>query len=309
MASYEPLSYRLRRKIPRLQKYCRHSLRQLTRGREDSGPKLVFVLGAQRSGTRLPLVVMDRCPDIITFNEGSSAFFDRVMLRSDEEIRARLRRIPVPVVVLKPICESHRAVDLLDSFPASRVVWIYRGYRAVTRSASAKWASGVAHLRSLAAGMDVEAAWRAGGMTQEKYAFVRDVYAPDMSLDAANAVFWHLRTSLFLDLKLHERADVLLVRYEDLAREPQRFFPRMFEFLNREFHPRYLDTVRPSPDSSPTLNDVPGPIAEACERLEHRMDEAYHRALAGGDGVRAFVPSARRDTARPVASGSFNASP
>jgi hypothetical protein len=291
MATHEPWLQRLQRKAPRLRKYCHHSIRRIVRG--DAGPerRLVFVLGAQRSGTRLPLVVMDRCPDMITFNEGSSAFFNRVMLRPDDEVRSRLRHIPVPIVVLKPICESHRAVELLESFPASRAIWIYRGYRAVTRSATAKWGTAVRHLHSLAAGMKEEAAWRTGGMTPEKEAFVREVYSPDMSLDAANAVFWYLRTSLYLDLKLQARPDVLLVKYEDLARQPGRFFPRMFEFLDCDFDGRYLETVRPSSESVPELKDVPPRIVQACEDLERRMGEVYGRAILGERGGRVVSPA------------------
>src|SRR5690606_31615112 len=104
--------------------------------------RFVFVVGSQRSGTRLPLQVMDQAPAIATYSEGAAPFFDRVLLQRLDRVEALGRLSVFPVVALKPICETHRVIELLERFPRSRAVWIFRHYQDAVNSASVKWKSG-----------------------------------------------------------------------------------------------------------------------------------------------------------------------
>lgn len=233
---------------------------------------------------------MDRCPDIITYNEGSAPFFDRVLLRDDQTVTRRLRRLPFPVVVLKPICESHRAVEFLSEFPGARIIWIYRGYRDTVNSAVAKWKTSRKHLKELATG-DAGAGWRFGGLNAAKLELVREVYDDGMSLHAADAMFWYLRTSLYFDLGLNSRDDVLLVKYEDLVTGPATQFPRIFSFLGCDFSLRYLEGVYSSSVASTSFPSIPERITRLCTELEVRLDAHYHEITAL-DPVAALPPGA-----------------
>jgi hypothetical protein len=265
---------RLKRKLPRVLKYCRQYVARVT-DRTRPTPRPVFVLGAQRSGTRLPLVVLERSPEIITFNEGSAPFFSSVLLREDDVIHRNLGRLPFPIVVIKPICESHRGPELLDTFPGSKAIWIYRDYRDTVNSMVEKWQTGVMHLRNLARGDLQAAGWRAGGLTADEFAIIRRVYDDRMSLHAANAVMWYLRTSLFFDRGLSTRNDVLLVKYEDLVRHPSEQFPRLFEFLECPFASDYLTGVHASSIRSKPFPEMPKEIAAMCGNLMERLDSHY----------------------------------
>jgi hypothetical protein len=261
-------------------KFCHQWGKQLVT-RTPVASRAVFVLGAQRSGTRLPLMVMGRSPDIITYSEGSDPFFTGVLLKSDNVVRRHLQRMPFPIVVLKPICESHRGAELLDVFPGSSIIWIYRDYRDTVNSAVVKWQTGVKHLGSLAR-RDLQAAgWRAGGMTELEFQLVRDLYQPDMSLHAANAVLWYLRTSLFFESGLAGRGDVLLVRYEDLVQKPLVEFPRLFRFLESPFDPRFLSNVYTSSISRQPFPVLPDRITDLCQRLMQRLNDFGSGSGAG----------------------------
>ena len=266
----------MRRKLPRAGKFGQQWLKTVGR-MQLPATRAVFVLGAQRSGTRLPLQVLQRCPDIITYNEGSSPFFDGVLLRDDLAIARLLRRSPFPVIVLKPICESHRAHELLDTFSGSKVVWIFRDFRDTVHSAVAKWTGGRQSLKDLATGNLASASWRAGGLTKEKLDLVADLYSDDMSPHAAQAVMYYLRNSQFFDLGLAGRGDVFLVRYEDLAVAPETWFPPLFEFLGCQFQRRCLEGVYDSSVREKPFPRLPTTVERLCEQVHQDLTECYSR--------------------------------
>ena len=237
--------------------------------------KYVFVMGAQRSGTRLPMVVMERSPDIGTYAEGHSLFFNGVLLKSDDRLTSLLYRTPFPVLALKPICESHRAKQLLDKFPNSQVIWIYRDYRNATHSSVKKWKGGIKEIELLVKGAWKQAGWRAGGLTEDKLFLLRQVYSSNLSLHSAYALKWFLRTGLFFDIGLSHRRDVLLVKYEDLAVNPVDNFKSIFTFIDVKFRTSYVRDVYASSVPIKKLNDVDCKIEELCIELQKKMDHYY----------------------------------
>lgn len=269
----------LDRRITRLSKIARQRIHVARHGRPPA-PRPIFVLGSQRSGTRLPLVVFERAPDVITHTDGSTPFFNGVMLHDDRTVARLLARQLFPIVVVKPICESHRALEFLSRFPDARVIWIFRAYTDAVNSVSAKWRSGVRALGYLASGDLARAAWRAGGLTPEKLALTRELYHPEMSLHAANAVLWHLRNALYLDQQLDERPDALLVRYEDLVREPHHYFPRLFAFAGSRYEPAFAADVYDSSVGRSGFPAIPDRIRDLCEDTHRRLMTCYERQRA-----------------------------
>lgn len=294
MATPISLRRRLDRKLPRAVKAARQWFRVLVRGGRPR-TRVIFVVGSQRSGTRLPLQVMDLSSDIATFSEGTSPYFANALLQPLDRIDAVLRRSPAPVVVLKPICETHRVIELLDRFQGSKGIWIFRHYQDTVNSASLKWRSGRSSLRQLAAG-DLEAAgWRAGGLTPEKLQLVKCLYRDDMSLHEANAVMWYLRNDLFFDLNAYTRPDILLVRYEDLVEDPQRYVARLFDFVGTTVPSRFNEGVRRSRKSQRSFPEISSDIRILCERLHEKLLAHYRNEAM--DEVGRQVPRARASRA------------
>jgi hypothetical protein len=271
------LKRRLERKFPRVTKSARHWARVLTAGQPPE-TRLVFVVGAQRSGTRLPLQVIEQAPDVTTFSEGADPFFDDVLLRPLDEIERLVRQSPSPIVALKPICETHRVHELLDRFPASRAVWIFRNYQDTVNSTSVKWTSGRDSLRRIARLEFSANDWRVGGFTEEKFQLVARLYRDDMSLHEANAVMWYLRNSLFFDLRAHERSDILLVQYEDLTAHPQEHFGRLFAFIGTAVPEHAVEAIRRSARSERSFPEMAPEITALCEELHNRLVEHYQAA-------------------------------
>ena len=271
------LSYRQRfqRKLPRLIKSGRQWARCARRGRCPD-TRLVFVVGSQRSGTRLPLHVMDHAPEVMTYSEGAAPFFDRVLLRPLDEVASLAARSVFPVVALKPICETHRVNELLDHFPRSRAVWIFRNYEDAVHSASVKWTSGREAVRRLAGADPRAAGWRSGGLSDQKLMLVRKLYRADMSLHDANALMWYLRNALFFDLQADKRRDILLIRYEDLVSSPHEEFERLFGFIDVAVPSGALSAIRSSSGGSRASLQISAEIRDLCDAVHHRLVAHNH---------------------------------
>jgi hypothetical protein len=228
------------------------------------------------------LLALESAPDILTFREGARKFFQGSALRPDDELDRLFEACAFPVLVLKPLCESHRAPALLDRFPASKVIWIYRGYEDAVSSASLKWSSGIQAVEQLVAGTLPPGNWRLGGLTADALDTARRLYRPGLSLHHANAILWYLRNRLILDLDIPAQPRALLVKYEDLSTDPQRHFPRVFRFVGEALKPGYLSAIHAGSVRRRALQDVPDDVAEACQRLHGEIDRRYVLACERG---------------------------
>lgn len=275
----KPLNVRLRRKTRRLVKTSRQWLRSWNRPREQAA-RAVFIFGSQRSGTRLPMDVLDLSPHVMTYKEGNSRAFNRTLLKSNAEIRDLLRRSLFPIVAFKPICDSHRAVELLEYFPQAKAIWIFRHFRDTANSAVRKWRHGQNNLRHIASGNLAAAGWRAGGLTPERVELVRRFYSEAMSSHAAYALMWYLRNHIFLDLNLHHRPEVVrLARYEDLVREPRRYFAHLFRFIECPFEEKFVRGVYGSSVNKNAFPEIPEELLCLCDNLHRQLEQIYVQSL------------------------------
>jgi hypothetical protein len=269
-----PLRDRVSQKLRRTWKFAARHVRALSTSRRQH-PSAIFVLGSGRSGTRVPIVVLERSPETITYSEGHSRVFRGALLRDDQVIHSLLKTTPFRTVVLKPICESYRANEFLNSFPNARVVWIFRDYRDAVNSATKKWTSALRHVRSLANGDLRSVGWRAGGMTPEKLGLVRELCTPDLSLSGAHAIMWYLNNSMFFDLQMHQRDDALLVRYEDLVKDPLTYFPELFTFVGSTFDPKFVAGIYDRSIGRDAFPVLPDAIEALCADVHARLLDFY----------------------------------
>ena len=275
----EPLGAAVLRKSRRLRKIGRRLvLNALQGGRPQT--QVVFIMGAQRSGTRVPLVALESAPDMLTFREGARPYFEGVRLTEEAALDRLFEGCAFPVLVLKPLCESHRARELLARFPGSRVLWIFRDHHDTIASASLKWRSGIDAVERIVEGRLRPDDWRGGGLSPELLDVARRLYQPGLSLHHANAILWFLRTRLLLDLDLFNCPEALVIKYEDLTSAPAVHFARVFRFLGQRLESGYLNQIHRNAGRRRPLSGIPPMVADACEALYGEVDDRYQQSLA-----------------------------
>lgn len=257
-----------RREVPRWQKRFRQ--RRHPAGRP---PTIAFVLGTQRSGTTMLMDVLDRSPESEVYHEYHWAAMDSFRLRPPSVIDRLAARSAARALVLKPLTDSHRADWLLERFEGSRALWVFRSYQDVANSAIAMWpGQNTEFVGRIREGNTNALDWRGERVSKEVFETVRELARTPLNEQEGAALFWYARNALFFEQHLAEDPRVLLVRYDALVAEPDRF-SAIFEHIGLSFHPSYVKAV-----SSTSVGRRPfGPIREDVERV---CEEMMERLLA-----------------------------
>jgi hypothetical protein len=254
-------------------------LYQATRWRRPRLTRVLFIVGCQRSGTTLMTRLFDTDINCRVFGEhGELSSADKatgIRLKPLPEVAAILSRVRAPLVVAKPLVETQNVRNLLEHFPGSRALFMYRRYADVARSDLAKFGprNGIDNLRPI---VTADAAdWRSAGATHAVRELARRFYSPHMNPHDAAALFWLARNQLFFDLNLSNDPAVLLCRYEHLTIAPVKVLRRIYQFVGLD-GPVALRTgeVRPAIPVATQL-DLSPEIRACCERLQGRLDAHF----------------------------------
>jgi hypothetical protein len=127
----------------------------VVRRRQAGPPRVLFILGCQRSGTTLLTRIFDHDWQAKVYDENSAL--------SSRDVPKQLRLNPLPevasmfaddrasLIVAKPLVERQNAVQLLDAIENSRAIWLYRHFEDAAASHVQKWGPGhsMRNLRSI----------------------------------------------------------------------------------------------------------------------------------------------------------------
>ena len=100
---------------------------------------VAFILGCQRSGTTMAQRTLDRLMEVDVFEEHDPRAFNDCRIVGKAVRDALVERSTAQCVLFKPICDSHRAVDLFCEHPGSKAIWIYRDFEDVANSSMYYW--------------------------------------------------------------------------------------------------------------------------------------------------------------------------
>jgi hypothetical protein len=258
------------------------------RRRHDHRPNAVpvFLVGAQRSGTNMLARGFERSPEFEVHNENDGDAFVRFRLRPDPVIRDIVQRSRHAFVLFKPLCDSHRVGELLDGLGTpshGRGIWAYRGFEGRVRSSVAKFGdANLRALRRIATGQ-VDGLWQAGGLNDERLAFLRSFDYATMTPATASALFWYVRNSLYFDLGLVARDDVILASYGAMVADPERTMLALAEFLGVVYTPELTAHVERRPPPRAAGNEIDPKVRSLCQELEAKLD-AFAGPREGGGG-------------------------
>jgi hypothetical protein len=245
----------------------------------------VYLVGLQRSGTNMLVRGLEESPQVDVRNENDRAAFRHFLLRPPATIRELVARSGHRIVLMKPLCDAHRTNELLDRMDTptpGRAIWAVRDVDGRVRSATAKFGdTNLRVLREIAAGET--GIWQAGGLSASNRELIGGFDYSTMTPESAAALFWYVRNSLYFDLGLDRRDDVLLVSYDRMVEEPEREMRLICAFLDFPYDRRLVAHIelRDRPGRDPLPID---PLVRArCDELTGRLNAALDR-MAGGAG-------------------------
>jgi hypothetical protein len=235
----------------------------------------VYLVGVQRSGTNMLVRGLERSPEFELRNENDSAAFQRFQLRPDPVIRELVMRSGHRYVLFKPLCDSQRVGEILDTLGTpspGRAIWAYRSVDGRVRSALAKFGTNnLDVLSEIAAGRGRDR-WQARGLSPENLALIESFDYATMTPESAAALFWYVRNALFFEQGLDRRADVALASYDRFLAQPDASMRALCGFLDFPFHPALAAHIerRDAPQRRPLAIDPE--IRRHCDLLTQRLD-------------------------------------
>lgn len=265
----------LSKRARRVSKHVYQSIRWRTLDR----PKVLKIVGCQRSGTTLMARLFEADRDCRVFGEFSALSCvgkDGIRLNPLPDVAAVISRVPAPLVVMKPLVETQRVRTLLNYFPNAKALFMYRRYTDVASSDLRKFGqrNAIDNIRPIAAGDRHN--WRSAGATPLVREHVARFFSESMNPNDAAALFWFARNHLYFDLELAAHDAVMLCRYEHLATDPSALMRWVYDFAGVECpdlsHTRQVHSGSVSKGKSlELLPEVRG----LCEQLQARLDAQY----------------------------------
>jgi Sulfotransferase domain len=237
--------------------------------------RVLVVVGCQRSGTTmLQQSLLDRSWRVVILEEHDRRLVrtddpDRILWKPLQEISPRMIQLPFELVVVKPLVESHRTIEILDSISKAKAIWMLRHYLAVAKSDVARFGpeNGIRNLSRLVAGNISD--WRAN-CNAEVREQVSILIKADLSPVDAAAVFWWARNQLYFDQRLWEDDRVRVLRYESLIEAPSECLRGVSDFLGLSLPSRSMvNAVRQSRRSSGGLHPS---VEDLCSGLLARFN-------------------------------------
>lgn len=246
------------------------------RGDRDS-QSIMFIFGCQRSGTTL-------MTQMVRWDLNACVYGEYSALSSRENGRRGLRLKPLPevaeeihrnkasFVLAKPLAETQNAREILDAFPRSKALWMYRHYQDVAVSKLKK--SGLRNgIRDLEFMLKRSDNWRAENISEDTLDVVRSHYASDMNPYDAAAIYWYVRNSFLFQQNLDHDERIMMCRYEDLVTNPETMMREVYRFVELPFPgPHIVASVYASSIGRGGSIELSDSVVKLCDNMLARLD-------------------------------------
>lgn len=243
--------------------------------------RVALVVGVQRSGTNMVLRGIEHDPSVEVHNENDRRAFERFRLRGDQDTLRVVRRSRQDLVLLKPLCDSHRTAHLLDLLDhaghQARAVWVYRGVDGRARSAVQKFGDVNRRVLTEIARGTAAGRWQVEGLSSSSLELIRSIGPERLDPESAAALFWLVRNRLYLEQGLADRGDVHLVSYERVVADPASETGLLATFLGLARSPDLFAHIDRRSVHVPPL-DLHPRVRAACTELEEILGVAAQRS-------------------------------
>lgn len=200
---------------------------------------ILFIVGCQRSGTSMLLNIFDRDLDARCFGEFSelsaSDTQGKIRLNSFGLVQKEFAAVRAPFIVAKPLVESQNVLELLDTFPNSKALWMFRNFRDVASSNIKHFGirNGINDIKPIVTNEPDN--WRSENVSAHVRETISRFFSEDMPPYDAAVLFWFARNSLYFDLELDQNPRVMLSYYEDFVLDPAKYMQEVYRRVGQPY--------------------------------------------------------------------------
>ncbi len=243
----------------------------------DKDKIILFVVGCQRSGTTMLIRNFSKDFNTKVYGERSPITTDdkvlRLRLNPMEKLAKEFNKQNYSIVIAKPLVESQHILSLLEFFPNSKALWIFRDFRKVAASDIKKWGpqNPISNLKPIIT--KEPGKWQNENIASETYELVKKYYDDSMNPYDAAAIYWYIRNYLFFQMDLHDNERVYLCSYNNLVLNSRKEMKAIYQFLGKKYPGDHInkDIFQ---DSLKRKIEIPvaEEIAALCEEMYARLN-------------------------------------
>lgn len=245
--------------------------------------KILFIVGCQRSGTTLMSDLFEHDMQTKSYGEVSKLTKDdparQLRLNDWNSVRDILNRDKSPFVVVKPLVESQNLPELLDFFPNSSAVWLYRDYRDVASSFMVAWgkANSIRDLTHIVENTPDN--WRTEYVTEETRSIVAQHFSEDMDGHDAAALFWYVRNQIFFDRNLASLDNIMTCHYSEFVLNPTKIMRKIYQFSDVRYPGDWIAfRVHSNSIKKGKEVNISPEIEELCEKQLDKLNQVHYGA-------------------------------
>lgn len=232
----------------------------------------VFIIGAQRSGTTMLGNCLGRSPEIENLGESDRRAFHRYSLLDDSTVRDVIQACPCPHIVLKPLKDSYKTINLLNMQPGSKAIWAYRHYADRVNSAIREFGRHPLEVFERFKNTKYRS-WQLIGMSEDDERLLNSLNYNDLELADAAALMWYIRNALFFNAGLCQDPRIFLWSYDAFVVDPDAQIRPVTEFIGAKYYPCMTSQVHSKSigkNPSPSIDDR---IKSLCDEMYSRLEE------------------------------------
>lgn len=242
--------------------------------------RVSFLTGFPRSGTNMVIDVFEWSSQTKVFREADPRANDNFQLRDDMVIQDLVLENPAHFVMVKALLDGHRVGQLMQLFPDSCAVWMYRHYDDCVNSILVRWPGHRNGIDEIVREGPQAAGWRGGCMSDETLGLLCRQYSPAWNDATANAWFWYLRHQLFFDQGFDTDPRAMLVRYESLVVDPLRVIQPIADLVGVTLTPVMASVPHARSVRKQTAPDIEPEVRALCDDMLARLDTIWDRSPA-----------------------------
>ncbi|WP_426416988.1 sulfotransferase domain-containing protein [Aestuariirhabdus sp. LZHN29] len=243
--------------------------------RREPAERVILVAGVQRSGTNMVMDIFDRCIDTDVYHETDERAFDNYQMLPIDRIQGLVLSSRSRCFIIKCLCELQSIDTLMGSFGNVRVVWVVRHYHDVVNSMLVSFRNQAEQVKRIIR-YRVSDGWLSEGMSDETYNLLCETVG-DKELDdaSASALQWYFRNILFFEKNLENHEDVMLVRYEDLVRNPSMQMDRLYGFAGLDESYHFSKEIYSSSIGRKKPLDIQSDVEILCQALYNKFETYF----------------------------------
>ena len=245
------------------------------RHRPKSQTRVLWIFGCQRSGTTLLCRLLERDKRTLVLHEDSiitQTGEQRLRLQEQSQLASVLANIRHPIVVAKPLVESQHATEILNAFPDSRAIWLWRDYRDLVNSHVRRFKNQIQFIQAIVH-RDSEK-WGAEAVSDEVVNVIQPFVRDDMPREDAAALIWFARNQLYFDQPLADHPRVQIMKYEDLIQEPNLLIESIYDLLGMTPHHFATGVVDSRSLNHGKQMKIDPRIEDICQQMQTELAQA-----------------------------------